>query len=256
MSGRWLAVVLVVLLLPLGPALAVNTADSSHQAVDETGLGPVHLVAGSTITSTLAPVPTLLEFGGESFDPLERMSVAPGQDGLAVVQFHHGDGHEHLSVLEAAEATVLDHVDRATMVVRLQPGAAGELAEHPSVRWIGAYDIEWRMDARLADGTIERYALVVADDLRADALPRIVVELLDAGADEATCGIGQCIVSLVALEPAARLTFLEHLSHDGRFLWIEPAYTMEVHNAVAAGLAGHFGLRSAAALLRPPIHWR
>ncbi len=244
MSGRWLAVVLVVLLLPLGPALAVNTADSSHQAVDETGLGPVHLVAGSTITSTLAPVPTLLEFGGESFDPLERMSVAPGQDGLAVVQFHHGDGHEHLAVLEAAEATVLDHVDRATMVVRLQPGAAGDLAEHPSVRWVGAYDTEWRLDARLADGMIERYALVVADDLRADALPRIVVELLDAGADEATCGIGQCIVSLVALEPAARLIFLEHLSRDGRFLWIEPAYTMEVHNAVAAGLAGVVDVRN------------
>ena len=76
------------------------------------------------------------------------------------------------------------------------------------------------------------------------SFPELVLELLDAGADEATCGVGQCIVSLAAVESSARLTFVEDLARDGRFLWIEPAYAMEVHNAVAAGLAGVIDVRN------------
>ncbi|MEG3602506.1 MAG: hypothetical protein VX365_03575, partial [Candidatus Thermoplasmatota archaeon] len=192
MSGRWLAVALVVLLLPLGPAYAANTSEADLSQEEDTGLGPVHVVAGSTLTSTLGPVPTVLDFGGQSFDPVDLSPRALGPDGLAVVQFFHGDGHVQLAALEGVEATVLDHVDRATMVVRLAPGAASVLAEDPSVRWVGAYDVAWRMDARLADGAVERYALVVADDVHPDLLPRLVVDLLEAGADEATCGVGQC----------------------------------------------------------------
>ncbi|MEC7150905.1 MAG: S8 family serine peptidase [Candidatus Thermoplasmatota archaeon] len=244
MSGRWLAVALVVLLLPLGPAYAASTSETDLSQEEDTGLGPVHVVAGSTLTSTLGPVPTVLDFGGQSFDPVDLSPRALGPDGLAVVQFFHGDGHVQLAALEGVEATVLDHVDRATMVVRLAPGAASVLAEDPSVRWVGAYDVAWRMDARLADGAVERYALVVADDVHPDLLPRLVVDLLEAGADEATCGVGQCIVSLAAVEPSARPTFVEDLARDGRFLWIEPAYAMEVHNAVAAGLAGVIDVRN------------
>jgi len=244
MSGRWLAVTLVVLLLPLGPAFAASTGESGHLQEEKTGLGPVHLVAGSTLTSTLGPAPTLLHFGGQTFDPVNILPSVPGPDGLSVVQFNHADGHEHLAVLNAEEATVLDHVDRATMVVRLHPGSASVLSEHPSVRWVGAYDAQWRIDASLSEGVVERYALVVADDLRPDMIPRLVVELLDAGADEATCGIGQCVVSLSALEPDARLTYIQHLARDGRFLWIEPAHAMEVHNSVAAGLAGVVDVRN------------
>ena len=114
----------------------------------------------------------------------------------------------------------------------------------PSDRWGGAYYVAWLKDARLADGAVERYALVVADDVHPDLLPRLVVDLLEAGADEATCGVGQCIVSLEAVEPSARPTFVEYLARDGRFLWIEPAYAMEVHNAVAAGLAGAIDVRN------------
>ena len=244
MSGRWLAVALVVLLLPLGPAYAASTSEADLSYEEDTRLGPVHLVAGTTLTSALSPVPTMLQFGGQSFDPIGTSPRAPSTDGLAVVQFFHGDGHVQLAALEAVEATVLDHVDRATMVVRLPPGAASVLAEDPSVRWVGAYDVAWRMDARLADGAVDRYALVVADDVRPNLLPRMVVDLLDAGADEATCGVGQCIVSLAAVEPSARLSFVEDLARDGRFLWIEPAYAMEVHNAVAAGLAGVIDVRN------------
>ena len=244
MSGRWLAVTLVVLLLPLGPAFAASTGESGHLHEEKTGLGPVHLVAGSTLTSTLGPAPTLLHFGGQTFDPVNILPTVPGPDGLSVVQFNHADGLEHLAVLNAEEATVLDHVDRATMVVRLHPGSASVLSEHPSVRWVGAYDAKWRIDPSLSEGVVERYAVVVADDLRPDMLPRLVVELLDAGADEATCGIGQCVVSLSALEPDARLTYIQHLARDGRFLWIEPAHAMEVHNSVAAGLAGVVDVRN------------
>ncbi|MGB1578593.1 MAG: S8 family serine peptidase [Candidatus Poseidoniaceae archaeon] len=244
MSGRWLAVTLVVLLLPLGPAFAASTGESGHLQEEKTGLGPVHLVAGSTLTSTLGSAPTLLHFGGQTFDPVNILPTVPGPDGLSVVQFNHADGLEHLAVLNAEEATVLDHVDRATMVVRLHPGSASVLSEHPSVRWVGAYDAKWRIDPSLSEGVVERYAVVVADDLRPDMLPRLVVELLDAGADEATCGIGQCVVSLSALEPDARLTYIQHLARDGRFLWIEPAHAMEVHNSVAAGLAGVVDVRN------------
>ena len=244
MSGRWLAVTLVVLLLPLGPAFAASTVESNQLQEEETGLGPVRLVSGSTVTSELGKASTTLEFGGLSFDPINRVPLAVGPDGLAVVQFHHADGHVQMAALHAVEATVLDHVDRSSMIVRLQPGTAPMLAEDPSVRWLGAYDLEWRMDDSLADGSVERYAMVVTDDHRPDLLPQLVVELLDAGADEATCGIGQCIISLEAMEPSARLTLVDGLARDGRFLWIEPAYTMEVHNAVAAGLAGVVDVRN------------
>ena len=244
MSGRWLAVTLVVLLLPLGPAFAANPVASSHHDGGATEVGPIHLITGNTMTSVLGTAPTTLTFAGQSFDPVDLPPLMPGPDGLAVVQFHHADGQAHMAALQAVEATVLDHVDRASMVVRLQPGSASLLADDPSVRWVGAYAVEWRSDVRLADGSVERYAMVVADDLRPDALPHLVVELLDAGADEATCGVGQCIISLGAMEPSARLTFVEHLARDGRFLWIEPAYAMEVHNAVAAGLAGVVDVRN------------
>ena len=112
MSGRWLAVALVVLLLPLGLRMQPAQAKQTSQQED-TGLGPVHVVAGSTLTSTLGPVPTVLEFGGQSFDPTERPPTVPGSDGLAVVQFFHGDGHVQLVALEAVEATV-----RTTWIAR------------------------------------------------------------------------------------------------------------------------------------------
>ena len=39
--------------------------------------------------------------------PDRRPPTVPGSDGLAVVQFFHGDGHVQLAALEAVEATVL-----------------------------------------------------------------------------------------------------------------------------------------------------
>lgn len=244
MSGRWLAVVLVFLLLPLGPVVSGNPNAEGVDVEEKTGLGPVFDVAGSSIPSTLSPASTLLHLGGQSFDPLFASPSSPGEDGLAVVQFVHTDGHEHLAALNAVEATVLDHLNGAAVVVRLQPNTANLLSEHPAVRWVGAYEEAWRYDARLKDGIVDQYALVVTDDLRPEHLPGLVVELLNSGADEATCGVGQCTVSVSRLDVDARQNLLKHLASDGRFLWIEAAYVMEVHNAVAAGLAGVMDVRS------------
>ena len=244
MSGRWLAVVLVFLLLPLGPVLAANPDGSDQQNTGELGLGPVFPVAGSSFASSLAPAPTTLHLGGHALDPLQREHVSPGPDGLAVVQFHRADGDEQRTVLDATESTVLDHLNGAAMVVRLQPNTFHLLAEDPAVRWVGAYEPAWRYDARLSDGSFDHYSLVVADDLRAEFLSDVVVDLLNAGAAEATCGVGQCTLSMSGMHTVAKQSMLRSLTLDGRFLWVEPAYTMEVHNAVAAGLAGVVDVRN------------
>ena len=79
--------------------------------------------------------------------------------------------------------------------------------------------------------------------ISAQILPELVLELLDAGADEATCASVSASFPRSRGSPS-RLTFVEDLARDGRFLWIEPAYAMEVHNAVAAGLAGVIDVRN------------
>lgn len=246
MSERLLTVLLVFLLLPFASVVAVQSSPSDGHSGTETEVAPAYRVAGQSISATFTAAPTVLHLGGDAFDPLALAPSWPGPDGLAVVQFHHVDGHRQQAVLSSVEATVLDHLDPASSVVRLQPGTAMDLNNDPSVRWLGAYDEAWRVDARLASGESDRWSLVVADDLRPDLLPELVLNLLNAGAEEATCGVGQCTVAVVGMELEARHTFLTHLAADGRFIWIEPAHTMEVHNAVAAGLAGVVDVRNGA----------
>ena len=178
MSERLLTVLLVFLLLPFASVVAVQSSPSDGHSGTETEVAPAYRVAGQSISATFTAAPTVLHLGGDAFDPLALAPSWPGPDGLAVVQFHHVDGHRQQAVLSSVEATVLDHLDPASSVVRLQPGTAMDLNNDPSVRWLGAYDEAWRVDARLASGESDRWSLVVADDLRPDLLPELVLDLL------------------------------------------------------------------------------
>jgi hypothetical protein len=129
-----------------------------------------------------------IEMRRASFDPLRRVpdfsdSVLPAGGSIYFVQFVTQALPEYRTALEAAGATIYDHVVNHTFLVRMSPEVRDAVQALPIVRWVGSHHAEFRLEeyllANLTTGALAptlRYNVVVWERgmaLKAAAAARI-----------------------------------------------------------------------------------
>ena len=139
--------------------------------------------------SAQAPSQLLLRYG--RFDPTQSTPAVPellrstNEGGLWIVQFDRIPTQADRDAIAAVGAERIGYLPQDAYVVRTGGGAVEALRRLPSVRWVGNYEVAYRVDpALLEQGALQspragRFNIVVADK-RADK-PSLVAKIARIG---------------------------------------------------------------------------
>ena len=206
-----------------------------------------------TIESTIKPSTGILNLAIGSFDPLSEQlplldsSLLRYDDnlvtGLALIQLFSHDGTVLESLSKDYDFTVLDFISDEGWLIRLpQFGVTlTDLQQDSRIRWAGVDHPAMRISPLILDNPqlSSKIAIVPASDLAVAGLSTLARDIVAYGAESAWCGIGICEVN-IASDNAA--TVIRQIAFDGRVIWQEPSYELELHNAVAGALSGVLGV--------------
>lgn len=115
----------------------------------------------------------LLRYG--AFDPLRSVPSLPevlratNERGLWIIQFDRTPTQRDRDAIAAAGGERIGYLPRDAYVVRMDAAAAGALRTAAAVRWVGSYEVAYRIDPALLDRAAHlsaapaRYNIVVAN---------------------------------------------------------------------------------------------
>ena len=205
------------------------------------------------IESSIKPSTGMLNLAIGSFDPLNEQ--LPNLDsnllrhndniitGLAIIQLFSHNGLVLESLTSDYDLTVLDYISDEGWLVRLpQTGVTLlDLQQDSRIRWAGVEHPAMRISPQILDNPAawSKLAIVPASDLAVAGLSDLSRDLISYGAESAWCGIGICEVN-IANENIALV--VKQIAFDGRVIWQEPSYDLELHNAVAGAVSGVLGV--------------
>ncbi|MBR68925.1 MAG: hypothetical protein CMA86_05385, partial [Euryarchaeota archaeon] len=197
----------------------------------------------------LKPSTGIIHFASGSFDPLLGDGPEVGQEwmrkndasftGMAILQLEEANGVLLNQLSEHHNFAVLDVLHDEAWLIRLDGATTSfdALEAEEGVRWVGHQQPGWRVEPSLLQqpaGT-PVFNVVPTPDLALGGYGTLATDIVRYGATEATCDAWMCSA---AVEPQHARTLLHHLAHDGRVLWIEPAFELRVHNTLAWSIAG------------------
>ena len=206
-----------------------------------------------SIESTIKPSTGVLNLAIGSFDPLsEQLPVLDSSllryddnlaTGLALIQLFSHDGTVLESLSNDYDFTVLDFISDEGWLIRLpQFGVTlTDLQQDSRIRWAGVDHPAMRISPLILDNPqlSSKIAIVPASDLAVAGLSTLARDIVSYGAESAWCGIGICEVNIASDNSA---TVIRQIAFDGRVIWQEPSYDLELHNAVAGALSGVLGV--------------
>ena len=206
-----------------------------------------------SIESTIKPSTGVLNLAIGSFDPLSEQlplldsSLLRYDDnlatGLALIQLFSHDGTVLESLSNDYDFTVLDFISDEGWLIRLpQFGVTlTDLQQDSRIRWAGVDHPAMRISPLILDNPqlSSKIAIVPASDLAVAGLSTLARDIVSYGAESAWCGIGICEVNIASDNTA---TVIRQIAFDGRVIWQEPSYDLELHNAVAGAVSGVLGV--------------
>jgi uncharacterized membrane protein len=206
-----------------------------------------------TIESAIKPSTGVLNLAIGSFDPLSEQlplldsSLLRYDDnlatGLALIQLFSHDGTVLESLSNDYDFTVLDFISDEGWLIRLpQFGVTlTDLQQDSRIRWAGVEHPAMRISPLILDNPqlSSKIAIVPASDLAVAGLSTLARDIVSYGAESAWCGIGICEVNIASDNIA---TVIRQIAFDGRVIWQEPSYDLELHNAVAGAVSGVLGV--------------
>ena len=189
----------------------------------------------------------LVHLSSGSFDPLSSSGpkvveryydeLDYQKTGFAILQLEIGSSLEKLQ--EKYDFTILDYLGEGSLMIRLPINVEQvftEMNNDENIRWLGNMHPGWRVsDEILESHDTHSLIIIPSDDLQLGGFEKLVFDLTNYGADDAWCGIGVCQVSVSDMSST---DFVERVSKDGRIVWIEQGYGLELHNAVAGAISG------------------
>ena len=206
-----------------------------------------------SIESSIKPATGILNLAIGSFDPLsEQLPLLDSNllryddnlvTGLALIQLFSHDGTVLESLSNDYDFTVLDFISDEGWLIRLpQFGVTlTDLQQDSRIRWAGVEHPAMRISPLILDNPqfSSKIAIVPASDLAVAGLSTLARDIVSYGAESAWCGIGICEVNIASNNIA---TVIRQIAFDGRVIWQEPSYDLELHNAVAGALSGVLGV--------------
>ncbi|MEJ6530805.1 MAG: S8 family serine peptidase, partial [Euryarchaeota archaeon] len=279
MSSRNAIIMLALLLITsLSPVLANNpiSQDDSEQNIDDSftltnlrhnflstlneeqklQLAVDHwsqMTTPQSIESDIKPSTGILNLAIGSFDPLsEQLPLLDSNllryddnlvTGLAIIQLFSHDGAVLESLSKDYDFTVLDFISDEGWLIRLpQSGVSlADLQQDSRIRWAGVEHPAMRISPLILDNpaSFSKIAIVPASDLAVAGLSTLAKDIVAYGAESTWCGVGICEVNIASSNVA---TVIKQIAFDGRVIWQEPSYDLELHNAVAGALSGVLGV--------------
>ncbi len=267
-SRAWLFVVLFLLvstplamaseaLLPLTPSpvegegLAVQVEPSLTEE-ERLDLASEHwhlLPEAQQVLVDLNPSTGIIHLASGSFDPLLGDGPEVGNEwmrkndasftGMAILQLEEANGLLLNQLSENHNFAVLDVLHDEAWLIRLDGATTSfdALEAEEGVRWVGHQQPGWRVEPSLLQQPSRTpvFNIVPTSDLALGGYGTLATDIVRFGANEATCDAWMCSA---AVEPQHARTLLHHLAHDGRVLWMEPAFELRVHNTLAWSIAG------------------
>ena len=260
-SRAWLFVVLFLLvstplamaseaLLPLTPSpvegegLAVQVEPSLTEE-ERLELASEHwhlLPKAQQVLVDLKPSTGIIHLASGSFDPLLGDGPEVGHEwmrkndasftGMAILQLEEANGLLLNQLSENHNFAVLDVLHDEAWLIRLDGATTSfdALEAEEGVRWVGHQQPGWRVEPSLLQqpsGT-PVFNIVPTSDLALGGYGTLATDIVRFGASEATCDAWMCSA---AVEPQHARTLLHHLAHDGRVLWMEPAFELRAQHA-------------------------
>ena len=163
--------------------------------------------------------------------------------GMAIIQLFSHDGLILESLVEDYELTILDFISDEGWLIRLPHTGVSlnDLQQDSRIRWAGVEHPAMRISPQILDNpqTSTKLAIIPASDLASGGLSALSKDIVSYGAESAWCGIGLCEVNIA---PSNIAPVVKNIAFDGRVIWQEPSYDLELHNAVAGAVSGVLGV--------------
>ena len=205
------------------------------------------------IESSIKTSSGILNLAIGSFDPLnEQLPILDSNllrhnddvmTGMAIIQLFSHDGLILESLVEDYDLTILDFISDEGWLIRLpQTGVSlMDLEQDSRIRWAGVEHPAMRISPQILDNpqTSTKLAIIPASDLSSGGLSALSKDIVSYGAESAWCGIGLCEVNVA---PDNIAPVVKNIAFDGRVIWQEPSYELELHNAVAGAVSGVLGV--------------
>ena len=182
-----------------------------------------------------------------SFDPLTDelpplpFSYVDNNDfettGMKFIQLHDYDYRWLNQLEETGHLTILDLLGDGNFVIRILPTHGNTLeilSNSEQLRWIENVHPGYRLHPQLLFGeSHDTVAVIPTNDLGYGGYEELALDLVNYGAHDAWCGYSMCQAKI-----GDDTNFLFDAARDGRILWVEPIYSMQVHNGVARAISG------------------
>jgi hypothetical protein len=204
--------------------------------------------------TTLHTSTGLVALASAKFDPLYDIPQSTSMftrnndgevTGLFLLQLHQRNGEILYSLMEEYGFSSLEFISNEVWLIRA-PQDNSEFVDHmlldERVRWIGSMQPEWRVHPLLLDDVESEQSMlnfIPAPDVSMNGLEQLTLDLLSSGATAVMCGTTLCSISF---EHQVLLQLVKRLAFDGRVIWTEPSFSLEVHNANAVTIAGVQGV--------------
>jgi len=186
------------------------------------------------------------------FDPLvDPMPLGPenlfdslslSRTGLAIIQSNSVDMTGLYFLLDSYGYPVIDHIPDSALIIRIPVDdisySMNQLEKHPSVRWIEALPIAWRVSPSLVDlsargGVLLDLDITVTPDLETSDLLILESDMSRISDDSISRNV--CDIHLCQLR-GIDASWLPVLAMDGRILHIQKSSTISIHNNNASQL--------------------
>ena len=158
---------------------------------------------------------------------------------MKFIQLHDYDYRWLNQLEEKGHLTILDLLGDGNFVIRILPTHGNTLeilSNSEQLRWIENVHPGYRLHPQLLFGeSHDTVAVIPTNDLGYGGYEELALDLVNYGAHDAWCGYSMCQAKI-----GDDTNFLFDAARDGRILWVEPIYSMQVHN----GVARHYFRRS------------
>ncbi|MFT4513422.1 MAG: serine protease AprX [Planctomycetota bacterium] len=161
-----------------------------------------------------------------SFDPLvaepnvSTLLRGTNEQGLWIVQFHATPTQSDRNALSELGGQVIGYLPDNAYVVRMPAGPAANALSINTVRWVGSYEVPYRLDPALLEAKVYtsnkpvRYRIVVAD--RNSDKPTLFMKIAAAGGNVEDENFGSSVIDATLTGPQLLL-----VAGFNEVLWID-----------------------------------
>ena len=182
-----------------------------------------------------------------SFDPLiDQLPSLPNpyiddndfdRTGMKFVQLFDYNYQWLYQLEEAGHLSILELLGEGNFIIRILPNFDNTielLSNSEQIRWMDNVQPGYRLHPQLMLGeSYTNVAVIPTSDLGYGGYMELALDLLSYGAHDAWCGFSLCQAKI-----SDGSNFLLNTARDGRVLWVEPMFSMQVHNGIARAISG------------------